>query len=326
MTHSNFNPLLIHALTLRPLEDIPVSPSLTDLPSELARLVAANLDEVPRVFPKNNMFFVCKSCKRRARYDMGHTSINMDKYMKGENKNIENYAQHTGYFRCKQCNSAGNWIVIQNYKIFIASQMLQVSLQQQENPLLSFGKNQLFDGSEHRFASDAEEHLLHKIIQMPEDAFLWNKLGNLYYKSSRADLAVAAFEHSLTLDPLQTESYYSLSMILANIAPEFAVQNSYKMLATAHLYDKIPAPELRKLIAATFNYLMHINLSAGTEIQLLPGEEVYEELAIKFPTPTKEQPSVFTGDVELDNIESFYPLVEVFLGERKNEFKKTRRK
>ena len=61
-------------------------------------------------------------------------------------------------------------------------------------------------------ATDAEEHLLTKIMESDKDAFLWNHLANLYFKGGRADLATAAFEHSLSIDPLQTESLYSLGL------------------------------------------------------------------------------------------------------------------
>jgi hypothetical protein len=31
-------------------------------------------------------------------------------------------------------------------------------------------------------------------LESTEDSLLWNRLGNLYYKGGRADLAVIAFE------------------------------------------------------------------------------------------------------------------------------------
>ena len=88
MNKANFNPILIHALTNLPMEEISDSPSLSDLPGDLATLVAQNKDRVPRAFPKNEFVFVCKSCGKRGRYDVGHISINLVEFEKKKNRPI----------------------------------------------------------------------------------------------------------------------------------------------------------------------------------------------------------------------------------------------
>lgn len=325
MSNTNFSPLLIHALTNTPLEEISASPSITALPGELARLVAKRLDDTPIIFLENEIFFICKACKRRGKYDMGHVSIDLDEYQKHKDMPIENYMQHTGYFRCKHCNSAGQWETVADYKMRITAQLMQLTATREVDESFSIGKKQLFDGSQHQYATDAEEYLLNKILDTPTDAFLWNRLGNMYFAGSRADLAVAAFEHSLVLDPLQTESYYSLGMILERIAPKKAINYYYKMLVSALQYRRMDTLQLRNLMASTFDNLAHLQLTLGKQLSLGPGIEVYEELEVEFPKPEKNQPAGFNGEIEIGNVASFYPLAEIFMGSRRNEISKRNR-
>lgn len=324
MSNKNFNPLLVHAITNRPLEEIAASPSISDLPGDLARLVTRHIDQAPRVFPKNELIFICKSCKKRGRYDMGHVSIDIDSFEKNRDMPIETHMQHTGYFRCKQCNSAGKWGVIIDYKLRIIAQLMQITATGEVDDLFSIGKNQLYDGSEHQYASDAEEHLLQKIIQTPTNSFLWNRLANMYYMGSRADLAAATFEHSLSLNNMQTESYYSLGMILENIDPEKAIHYYHKMMASARYYHDIDAHQLRDLLAATFNNLMHLQLERGGQL-MSPSMDVFEELKIEFPKPDRNQSTKVSAEIELDDLESFYPFAEVFMGDRKKELRRGKR-
>lgn len=326
MSNTNFNPLLIHALTNTPLEDIPTSPSLKNLPGELALLVAKHIEDAPIIFPENKMTFVCKVCKKRGKYDMGNVSIDLNKYKHNQGMTIENHTQHTGYFRCKNCNSAGKWGIVLDYNLYVTTQLIQFTATQQENESFYIGENQLFDGSKHQYATDAEEHLLNKILDSTTNALLWNKLGNMYYAGSRADLAAAALEHSLLLDPLQTESYYSLGVILERIAPEKAISYYYKMLASALYYHQIDSLKLRQLIASTFHNLAHLQLILGKQLSLGPGVEVYKELGIELPKPLTGESARFTDEIEIGNIESFYPLAEAFMGDRKKELPKRKKK
>lgn len=303
------------------MEEISASPSLSDLPGRLALLIAQNENQVPRAFPKNEFIFVCKHCGKRGRYDAGHISIKLEEFNKNKGKGIEWYTQTTGYFRCKQCNSAGKWGITQDYSMRLMAALLNLGVSM-EDPLFSISENQLFDGSSHQYSSDAEEHLLNKILSDSENAFLWNRLANLYYKGARADLAAVVYEHSLSLDPLQTESYYSLGMIIEAIDPEKSVDYYHRMLASAANYTEMDASGLRELIAVSLLSLIHLTSSSAGQISLDPGREIYEELAIEFPNPTGGQPTVFEGEVELDELETFYPLAELFMGDRRHELPK----
>lgn len=53
MSNTNYNPLLVHAITNVDLSDIPASPPIKLLPGKYAQLVAANHRKIPLEYPKN---------------------------------------------------------------------------------------------------------------------------------------------------------------------------------------------------------------------------------------------------------------------------------
>lgn len=198
-----------------------------------------------------------------------------------------------------------------------------------EDPLVSVATYQLFDGSTHKYATDAEEHLLHKILVDSENSLLWNRLGNLYYKGARPELAAVAFEYSLLIDPLQTESYYSLGMILQRIDAEKATEYYQKMLATACHYKALEVNALRELIATTICNLIVLNPSTSDsfgQIVVLPTKETYQELGIALQEPYISDGDLVGGELDLDNLQSFYPLAELFMGDRRQELKKVKKR
>ena len=76
-------------------------------------------------------------------------------------------------------------------------------------------ENLLYDGSWHLFSSDAETYHFHKLESDPNNSFVWSRLGNLYHKGNRPELAASVFEHCVAIDPNQTEAHYTLGILLA---------------------------------------------------------------------------------------------------------------
>jgi len=321
MTKLNFNPVLLSVLTKRDLEDISSTPSVSDLPGRYVQLVSENSKNVPRAFPQNAQMLRCGNCKKKSRYDVGHITVNLNDFQKDRTEDPDKHIQSNGYFRCKSCNSAGNWEITNEYQVMLFSALITLT-SQIEDELFSIGENQLFDGSSHRYSTDAEEHLLHKIINHEEDALLWNRLGNLYFKGGRADLAIAAFEHSLSIDPLQTESLYSIGMILEEIEPNEAASFYHKMLITAPSYTIMDAKALRDLLSFSLRNLVYLNSASNGEISVIPSPENYEELCIDVPNSNESQLIFFDGTLDTEDINTFYPLAELFMGKRRNELPK----
>lgn len=70
--------------------------------------------------------------------------------------------QSTGYFRCKHCNSAGNWELTNELRITILTALLARDMPFTYNRF-EIGEYRIYDGSKHRYVTDAEEYLLKKI-------------------------------------------------------------------------------------------------------------------------------------------------------------------
>jgi len=321
MSKLNFNPLLLSALTNRCLDDISPTPSVSDLPGRYVQVVCENNKSAPRAFPKNTQMLRCGNCKKKAIYDVGHISININAFQRDKTKDLSKHIQSTGYFRCKNCNSASNWEVTHEYQMILFSALITLT-SGIEDELFSTSENQLFDGSSHRYSTDAEEYLLQKFPNHEEGSFLWNRLGNLYFKGGRADLAVAAFEHSLSIDPLQAESFYSLGMILEDIEPTVAASFYHKTLISASSYTKIDAKTLRDLLSVSIRNLVLLNSASNGEISIIPLPEVYDELCIEVPNSKDSQLMILKGFIDTEDINTFYPLAELFMGKRRDELSK----
>jgi predicted Zn-dependent protease len=76
----------------------------------------------------------------------------------------------------------------------------------------------LFGGSWHRYSTDSEEYLLNLLKKDPYDSFIWNRLGNLYRKGNRPELATCVFEHFIMIFPGQAESHLTLGDMLSQIS------------------------------------------------------------------------------------------------------------
>jgi tetratricopeptide (TPR) repeat protein len=278
-------------------------------------LVAKDLKNIPSAFPRNIQPLVCQNCGKKSRYDLGHVTINIQKYKKDQSEEIDKHIQSTGYFRCNHCNSAGKWEITNEYRMMAISALLTFNSPLAEDRF-TFGRNILFDGSSHKYATDAEEYLLKKIMNSKDDSFLWNRLGNLYCKGGRADLAVSAFEHSVSIDPMQTESLFSIGMILSSIDPNEAANHYHKMLISAFNYTKMDASNLRDLLSNGLRELFQLNSISNGEISVIPPMHLYEELQIEIPSSEESSLATIEGEVNSDDLESFYPMAEIFMGKQ----------
>lgn len=63
-----------------------------------------------------------------------------------ERSGIDDYIQTTGYFRCKQCNSAGNWELPTDLSLKITANLL-MSMGNVEPNDLEFGEIAIYDGT-----------------------------------------------------------------------------------------------------------------------------------------------------------------------------------
>lgn len=310
MAGAQINPLLIERLTDKEIKEIPESPTVSWLPGKYARLINRKKGNIERIFEENPFMITCTSCGRKGKYDVGLMVINTD--LEKNEVASKDRIQTTGYFRCKHCNDAGNWEVPKQFAMAAMTGMLvQASTGKKDKS--TYGKNLLYDGSWHLFSSDGEKHLLHKLSEDPNNSFIWNRLGNLYQKGNRPELAASVFEHSITIDPDQIESHFTLGSFLAQIDEyEKSAYHFKQMLLRASNYQSMPAEGFRQLVAAGLQELFFIKQLSNGEISFLPSREELESSGrrdvLEYNRIGKEI------EIIPDDIESFYPFAELFMG------------
>lgn len=319
MTNAQINPLLIQQLTGKRLAELPNSPTRTVLPGEYAQLVYKQKGDIKRHFSENYFMIKCKTCGRKGKYDVGLMLVNRDK------THLEDAAasiQTTGYFRCKHCNDAGNWELPKEFIIKSTASLFEMLLPDDTGlnaeSQVTVGNSQLYDGSEHKFASDGEMHLLQRLKEDEMNSFIWNRLGNLYDKGNRQVIAAAVYEHSLTIDPKQIESSFTLAGYFLQMGElEKSTYHFKQVLLNAGEYKYLKAETLRDMLTNCLIDLLYIHQYSQGEISFLP---TFEEL--KMAGKSGEIAGKIV-DLELDlypsEPASFYPLAEMYMGKQRSK-------
>lgn len=301
MSGKQINPKLVQALTGRELDSISPSPKNKDLGGKYVKTIVDRRSMIEPMFPKNEIMLQCTSCGRKGKYDIGLVSFDIP-----ENKEDIKSTEHqmTGYFRCKHCNAAGEWEKSPELYMRSIAAMLAPDMSKGQ---FEFGKSQLFDGTSHQYATDAEEHLLSIIAKSPNDGFLWNRLGNLYQRGARPELAMAAYEKSIEVDPQQAESHYSIGTLLAEVKDDLnAMHHFHQVMLTAEQYDKMDDKGKRDLVAYGIANALQISIHSKGKIPFLPTRDAVPGL--------NGETSIMNIEIDTDDITSFYPIADTFLG------------
>ncbi|WP_334074205.1 MULTISPECIES: SEC-C metal-binding domain-containing protein [Paenibacillus] len=340
---AQISPNLISLLTDRPLSEIPVSPSASHLPGALAKLINRNRKKFEAYSEPNKQTLICGHCGRQGQYDLGQILFDIEQQGRDVEESITTdsaahdgdmfkYFQATGYFRCKHCNGAGNWTV--KDPLFLMVYLLRMKADpMEEQPNFRRGKTVLHDGTSFQWVTDAEEHLLDLLADpdRKQDGYLWNRLGNLYIQGKRPELAAAAFEKSLQADPAQAESHFSLGLLLDQIRENEKAAYHYKKHLICAKYDRrMDILDLRQMMAAALRGLTGIHLRTAGGIEIMPTKEdiavldPYGETAAGFGL-AEDQGGILPEHLEMDfdlipdQLESFYPVAEMYLGDRREE-------
>ena len=311
------SPLLISIATEQAVERIPSRPTNIMLPGKYPKLVFKHIKAVNREFPENIFRLTCKQCNKSGDYDLGTVVVPL--HNEPVNK-IEKF-QALGYFRCKHCNSAGEWELSARAQTMLAGKMALAATKNttsERSTDVIFGEALIDNGFAPRWGSEAEEYFLHKLADTPDDAYLWNRLGNAYYRGKRPDLAVVAHEQALLKDMGQVESLFSLGQILYDCGElETAASSLRQAIAFSHQYGHLTAYNLRELIVGALTTLLAIYTHSNSSIDMLPKPD---ELAMAH-FAKNEIASTSSLDFEIDTTrrETLYPLAEVYLGTRREE-------
>ncbi|MFC4770148.1 tetratricopeptide repeat protein [Effusibacillus consociatus] len=331
--HAAINPRLISIITGQEPSNVKEKPTLTMLPGEYARKVADKKSKIRPPYKPNKHYLICGHCGRKGQYDLGLVLFNAARWFEDDKKrgrsrkstemNFMDYIQATAYFRCKHCNGAGRWEEASPFLgLGVMGGLLAGNMDGQAS--YSTGELRLFDGSSPRWVSDGEERFLDRLHEQPNDGYLWNRLGNLYYKGGRPELAAVAFEQSIRVDPSQMESHFSLGDILLQVGePERAAHHFRMMLVYARVYRKLEAGQMREMLVVGLQNLSFIHDRSNRSISFLPSEE---ELTVlngvkEIAAASDGVPRLAFVDLEIypDDQESFLPLAEMYMGNRRME-------
>ena len=313
MAGKQINPKLIQALTNQDISTIPSSPMFKHLGGTYVKSIVDHIKKIEPLFEKNEVMMTCQSCNQSGKYNIGMVFIDAS-------ENDKPKQQYSGYFRCKHCNAAGQWEdSIELYMLSIEALLTP----EQENSLVQFGQIQLFDGTLPKYATDGEEHLLQLISASPSNALLWNKLGNLYLAGARPELAMVAFEKSIAIDPNQLESHVSIGKILLQIKDyQHAIHHFHQMMLTAEQYEHLDPHSLRELVAFGICECFIASTESKQNYSPIPTRE--QVMAVNREI-NLETPELLQGiELSSEDITTFYPLAEAFMGKRAQELTSTK--
>ncbi len=309
------NPLLISILTKKDLSEIPQSPPPSMLPGFYVRQVRKNISKTDKSVPERKHGLTCTACGKKGQYNLGTIAIDMEQFLQKGDSFWHKAFQCNGYFRCRYCNSAGNWQISRQTILFVNFTLMKSAMTGIKQDEIVHGKMCTYDGEKFRWASDAEEHHLRKLIEEPGNAWIWDRLGNLYLNGGRPDLAVAAFEESIKHDPDQTESHFSIGQVLLKAGlKEEAASHLRRVLITANKYDRLDRSDLRDLLTETLFMLLDIFEEMPKLLEFLPKADEIIPGCLESHAPDKTVILNFREiNISLDKFEGMYPLAELYM-------------
>lgn len=315
--HQGIAPALVSLVTGTEIDQLPERLTISMLPTKYAMKVARHKKNVASRHPSNKRMLVCKACGRKGQYDLGLVVIDpVVGKLQEQNSSFDmvEHIQCTGYFRCMHCNHAGEWSFPSDFSLFLTTALL-VRLAKQENEKVTFGTLQMSDGFQPRWATDGEAHILQKMRAEGQDAFVWNRLGNLYLAGGRPELAVIAFEQSLCLDVGQLESHLSLADMLNQIGEHVDAAHHFRqVLVHARHYRKVDSKRLRDMLVHALQHLFELHLDKPDTISFIPTPEEYGDASKEMSDKRERVLEIKEFSLEPDQPESFYALAESYMG------------
>lgn len=322
-----FHPDLIALLAGKKLSADEI-PTVAMLPGETASLVARRVKKIEPIYKPNKQRLRCLHCDHAAVYDIGMTVFNTQGWAQTVQetsesefdplRNLIDHAQFTGYFRCVRCNGAGAWAFTSRlYELGLLGRLMR----KDENPDAGylFGRMQSHDGSNPQWASESEERFLERLKAEPDNSLLWNKLGNLYERGGRPELAAAVFEHSVGVDAAQVESHHSLATLLHAIGEwELAATHFRLALVYARLYNKVDAVKLRTFLAIGLCKLFDIYQATKQKVPFLPTEDELVAAIQEDETARSRFHALHTYEFDLraGDVDFFLPVAEMYMGKQ----------
>ena len=145
----------------------------------------------------------CQKCGDQFVYNVG--VICCDPPQKGESGET-NYT-FAAYFRCRKCDSAGPWDVVDRWKMLALVARAMAGVKSEGFKIV---RCMMFDGSVFQTPAMGEDYLRRLIQKEPGNAFLHTRLGNVFKNCGHDAKASEWYEQALRLDSNDIEARYSL--------------------------------------------------------------------------------------------------------------------
>ena len=213
----------------------------------------------------------CGPCGRAALYPVGRVALDPSMVDPARPQTVDEAFGFTGYFHCQFCGAGGPW-----HLTLSSRQLLDVLIREAtsdpENARLIPARMILFDGTTSRWPTHGEAHLKGLLEKKPDDAFLWNRLGNLYKTADVYDRAIEAYAETLKRDEHQIEAMHSLGTIYENRGQDDESARWYQqvLLHARHAPAELPAEVVRVLVEDSLRALSHLHRRSNRRIPLFP--------------------------------------------------------
>ncbi len=265
-----------------------------------------HVGEAPRV--DKPLSLICGVCGVSGRYDVGTVTIDPT-VAEPSGPDVSQAVGFTGYFRCRQCDAGGPWDLTPDTVMYVTGLMAGTMAGREDVPLIT-GVTATFDGRPIRYATEAEVHIKSLIDREPERAFLWVRLGNLYYYAGHITGAQEAYERAIELDPTDIEAHSMFGQLLANSdRSSEAVPHFHAVLKHARHAHHVKKDLRQELVRETVWRLLEAHAESEGKIDLLPKVEPDE---IR-PGQENEPAVLELREFELDSEEGFNEFCDMFL-------------
>jgi len=219
--------------------------------------------------------FECGACGHTDSYHPGKVTFNPACLLVTLGASAEEGFFFTAYFHCRHCGAGGPWhLPPQTLDLLLAS--IPLDKESGRDACISVGTATLFDGTSHRFATDAEAHLRSLIAQDPGNAFLYTRLGNILRNGRRPDLAIEPYRRAIEIDPGDLEAQHSLGEAHDDLGKgEEAVPYFHEVLRRAREAKGIDRRLVRKLVEVSLRRLVDLRERLGDKISLIPEPDAH---------------------------------------------------
>jgi tetratricopeptide (TPR) repeat protein len=256
------------------------------------------------------LFLECRECGRKGRYRVGGVTLDPALVLRPSNdpRSFDAAVGFTGYFVCRQCGSYGPWNLT-THALLVVSAMLAAG--HGKAPFF-MGQQQLYDGTVIRYAAEGVAILTARIAADPTNAFLHDRLGNLFEVCGLLDRAAIEWTKALELDPNLPTAMHSVAQVHVKAnQPREAAALFHRLLDRLRTDSSIPLEDRRRLARSGLEYLVGIHNDSGGEIPLmnLPPIGDSSALTTEFKSATLELRSF-----DLEREEDWLRMVDTLLG------------